>query len=496
MELFLRNPRFLGLKFPDMNKPETLEKRYLGKVTKKMIQFMKGLTKMEPSERMSSADSLQNPYFDGYAEKEKDQKRPSERPTTRQSSKERRAKEEAAAQAKAQEQREREAQAQREAHAHREREAAKEHARRSAAEANSPSPEHREQSRHRDGLSMRSPPATPPHSGGDYNQYDHKVSSPKKQSLHKMEPQPEVRAQTQHAATRSRQEDRDSRDDSEALHTSRSISKVSQRPSSPSSLVEWGASSAAVGSSSGKPRAQAGSDYEGGSSMGSKSMEASNSKSRTPRTAGRKKKSQAVAGHHESQQQQQQGGGGAGMGMSYWEEQGPKPASRGGDGSSRQSFRDHRDTQEPWLQGSDSRGGHSSHGRDGGFNSHKNSLYPKYPGDQHDHESSLPQIHSSTGREDFGEQSTDSFLADYLSTLDKHPGARRHQVEEERRPPGSSGGGRHGDLHPPRSSGGRHPSDKPSRAEGSGGAGKQQTAFFRKPSNRTTYDLSSGGGGP
>jgi cyclin-dependent kinase-like len=27
MEMFLRNPRFLGLKFPDMSKPETLEKR-------------------------------------------------------------------------------------------------------------------------------------------------------------------------------------------------------------------------------------------------------------------------------------------------------------------------------------------------------------------------------------------------------------------------------------------------------------------------------------
>ncbi len=27
-EMFLRNPRFLGLKFPDMTRPETLEKRY------------------------------------------------------------------------------------------------------------------------------------------------------------------------------------------------------------------------------------------------------------------------------------------------------------------------------------------------------------------------------------------------------------------------------------------------------------------------------------
>ena len=39
MEMFLRNPRFLGLKFPDMSRPETLEKRY----ARKMHHFRKGL---------------------------------------------------------------------------------------------------------------------------------------------------------------------------------------------------------------------------------------------------------------------------------------------------------------------------------------------------------------------------------------------------------------------------------------------------------------------
>ena len=33
--MFLRNPRFMGLKFPDMSKPETLEKRYVGKMPKR-----------------------------------------------------------------------------------------------------------------------------------------------------------------------------------------------------------------------------------------------------------------------------------------------------------------------------------------------------------------------------------------------------------------------------------------------------------------------------
>lgn len=31
MQLFLKNPRFVGLKFPDMSRPETLQKRFVGK---------------------------------------------------------------------------------------------------------------------------------------------------------------------------------------------------------------------------------------------------------------------------------------------------------------------------------------------------------------------------------------------------------------------------------------------------------------------------------
>lgn len=41
MAMFLRNPRFFGLKFPDMSNPETLEKRYLGKLSRQALLFMK-----------------------------------------------------------------------------------------------------------------------------------------------------------------------------------------------------------------------------------------------------------------------------------------------------------------------------------------------------------------------------------------------------------------------------------------------------------------------
>lgn len=35
------------MKFPEINKIESLEKRYLGKVTKKSISFMKSLLKLD-----------------------------------------------------------------------------------------------------------------------------------------------------------------------------------------------------------------------------------------------------------------------------------------------------------------------------------------------------------------------------------------------------------------------------------------------------------------
>lgn len=54
MELFYKNPRFLGMKFPDVPKPETLERRYLGKLSKKGLSFMKSLLKMDPNDRLTT----------------------------------------------------------------------------------------------------------------------------------------------------------------------------------------------------------------------------------------------------------------------------------------------------------------------------------------------------------------------------------------------------------------------------------------------------------
>ena len=43
--------RFVGLKFPDMSRPETLQKKYVGKLTKRALSFMKTLLLMDPAVR-------------------------------------------------------------------------------------------------------------------------------------------------------------------------------------------------------------------------------------------------------------------------------------------------------------------------------------------------------------------------------------------------------------------------------------------------------------
>lgn len=53
MESFNKNPRFMGLKFPEINKPETLEKRYMTSLSKKALQLMIGLLKMDPADRLT-----------------------------------------------------------------------------------------------------------------------------------------------------------------------------------------------------------------------------------------------------------------------------------------------------------------------------------------------------------------------------------------------------------------------------------------------------------
>ncbi|KAF4736217.1 hypothetical protein FOZ62_024014 [Perkinsus olseni] len=65
MEIFLRNPRFIGLKFPDMSKPESIEKRYLGKLSKRAMNFIKSVLIMDESRRLTGEGCVKHNYFEG-----------------------------------------------------------------------------------------------------------------------------------------------------------------------------------------------------------------------------------------------------------------------------------------------------------------------------------------------------------------------------------------------------------------------------------------------
>jgi cyclin-dependent kinase-like len=43
----------VGLKFPDLSKLDTLEKKYTGKLSRKALSLMIGLLKMDPLERLT-----------------------------------------------------------------------------------------------------------------------------------------------------------------------------------------------------------------------------------------------------------------------------------------------------------------------------------------------------------------------------------------------------------------------------------------------------------
>lgn len=69
-EKFNKNPRFIGYKFPDVTKPETIEKKYVGKLSKQALLLMAQLLKMDPRERYTAKEALCHQYFDGIRTEE------------------------------------------------------------------------------------------------------------------------------------------------------------------------------------------------------------------------------------------------------------------------------------------------------------------------------------------------------------------------------------------------------------------------------------------
>ncbi len=64
LDIFYSNPRFAGYKFENITKPESLERRYYGKLNKTALNFLKMLLKIDPKERLTGNEILMHPYFD------------------------------------------------------------------------------------------------------------------------------------------------------------------------------------------------------------------------------------------------------------------------------------------------------------------------------------------------------------------------------------------------------------------------------------------------
>ena len=63
VDKFYSNPLFHGKNLLNVPKPETLERKYLGKLSKQAINFMKGLLELDPKKRLNGKTVFQHPYF-------------------------------------------------------------------------------------------------------------------------------------------------------------------------------------------------------------------------------------------------------------------------------------------------------------------------------------------------------------------------------------------------------------------------------------------------
>lgn len=55
-EEFSSNPRFVGLRFPKIKQPETLEKHYIGKLSKSAISLISGMLQVDPAKRFTALE--------------------------------------------------------------------------------------------------------------------------------------------------------------------------------------------------------------------------------------------------------------------------------------------------------------------------------------------------------------------------------------------------------------------------------------------------------
>ncbi|CAD8081646.1 unnamed protein product [Paramecium primaurelia] len=70
MERFQKNQRYIGMKFPDIIKNETIEKRYQGKMCHKGLNFLKSCLIMDPNRRITAIECLEHQYLQDLWNKE------------------------------------------------------------------------------------------------------------------------------------------------------------------------------------------------------------------------------------------------------------------------------------------------------------------------------------------------------------------------------------------------------------------------------------------
>lgn len=58
-----RNPKFFGITFPEVKTLDSIESRYLGKIEKKALSFMKLCLAIDPSKRITVDEALKHPYL-------------------------------------------------------------------------------------------------------------------------------------------------------------------------------------------------------------------------------------------------------------------------------------------------------------------------------------------------------------------------------------------------------------------------------------------------
>ncbi|XP_061890577.1 cyclin-dependent kinase-like 5 isoform X4 [Entelurus aequoreus] len=72
MKLFYNNPRFHGIRFPSVTHPQTLERRYQGILSGLMVDLMKNLLLLNPTERFLTDQSLNHPAFQPLRQQERE----------------------------------------------------------------------------------------------------------------------------------------------------------------------------------------------------------------------------------------------------------------------------------------------------------------------------------------------------------------------------------------------------------------------------------------